>query len=122
MGLRKRCFVSGCYVKDNNENEHRISYFNVPKASLQAWQDLIKKPGLTVSSRLCSRHFDDTDIVKGRVIQNIFYPYQVWRLSAGAMPKHFLGKNTSGDKNSKARLSGMQNIFNDLFIITYYFH
>lgn len=97
----KRCFISGCYHKQDDENETRtVGYFCVPLPSLQAWQRLINKPGLTTSSRICSRHFDESDITKGRTILDVFYPYRVWRLNAGAMPKYHLGNGSDNNTNS----------------------
>ncbi|XP_057380322.1 uncharacterized protein LOC130702724 isoform X2 [Daphnia carinata] len=45
---------------------------------------------LTETSRICSRHFDANDVVKGVTILNVFHPYKYWRLRDGAVPKHFL--------------------------------
>ncbi|KAK4021702.1 hypothetical protein OUZ56_003612 [Daphnia magna] len=46
--------------------------------------------GLLDSSRLCWRHFDEEDIIKGK-----FYPQQLWRLRDGATPKHLLDPGSS---------------------------
>lgn len=107
MPLRKRCFIKDCHVhnSESKNDENRVAYFNVPKTLLKTWQDIIKKPQLSASSKICSRHFDATDIFKGRTIQNVFYPYRVWRLKPGAIPKHFLGLNTSNNLNA---LSGLE--------------
>lgn len=86
----KRCFISGCYGSNDKENK-RVGFFGVPKASLAIWQDIIPKDGLSASSKICSKHFDEADIEKGRTIQDIFYPYSRWQLKAGAVPKLLLG-------------------------------
>lgn len=86
----KRCFISGCCGKNDKENTH-VGVFSVPKASLAIWQEIIPKDGLTTSSKICSRHFEEADIEKGRIIQDKFYPYARWSLKPGAVPKLFLG-------------------------------
>ncbi|XP_057380927.1 uncharacterized protein LOC130703482 [Daphnia carinata] len=45
---------------------------------------------LTETSRICSRHFDENDVVKVVNILNVFHPYKNWRLKTDALPKHFL--------------------------------
>lgn len=70
--------------------ENGLRTFKAGKKVLE-WQLVISKTGLTQWSRLCTRHFDPGDIVKGKTIQNIFYPNQVWKLQIGAIPKHCLG-------------------------------
>ena len=95
---KKLCAVVGCknLNKDENSKENGITFFTVPKASLSRWQSLIPSAKLTRDSRLCSRHFDEDDIMKGYVILNVFHPNIRWRLKPGANPKHLLnccGKN-----------------------------
>lgn len=90
----KRCFISGCCGKNDKENTH-VGVFSVPKASLAIWQEIIPKDGLTTSSKICSRHFEEADIEKGRIIQDKFYPYARWSLKPGAVPKLFLGSSIS---------------------------
>ena len=51
------------------------------------------KNGASDSSRLCWRHFDEDDILKGKFILGQFHPQQRWRLKDGAAPKHLLGNN-----------------------------
>jgi hypothetical protein len=43
------------------------------------------------ASLLCENHFDETDIVKGFSGGKYFHPYERWRLSSSAVPKHHLG-------------------------------
>ncbi|XP_057366562.1 uncharacterized protein LOC130687415 [Daphnia carinata] len=92
--IHKRCFISGCSGKSDKENTH-VGVFSVPKASLAIWQEIIPKGGLTATSKICSRHFEEADIEKGRVIQDKFYPYARWTLKPGAVPKFFLGPSVS---------------------------
>ena len=40
---------------------------------LKEWQIVIPKMGLTQSSRLCWRHFDESDIILGRSIGDTFF-------------------------------------------------
>ncbi|XP_045029669.1 uncharacterized protein LOC123472343 [Daphnia magna] len=81
------CFICGKIPEDK---ENGVRSFKAGKKVLE-WQEVISKNGLTQWSRLCTRHFDPGDIVKGKTIQNIFYPNQVWKLQIGAIPKHCLG-------------------------------
>ncbi|KAI9552150.1 hypothetical protein GHT06_022487 [Daphnia sinensis] len=81
------CFICGT-IPDAKENGVRT--FRADEKVLQ-WQEVILKNGLTQWSRLCTRHFDPGDIVKGKTIQNIFYPNKIWKLQIGAIPKHCLG-------------------------------
>ena len=85
------CFVAGCSAKPDQENV-RLSFFHPPKDFVKSWEEKILKKGLKPSSRLCSRHFDDDDIIKGNIIGGVKYDYKFPRLKPGALPKHFLGK------------------------------
>ncbi|XP_046456092.1 uncharacterized protein LOC124203465 [Daphnia pulex] len=62
--------------------------------------------GLLASSRLCWRHFDEDDIIKGKFILGQFHPQQRWRLKDGAAPKHLLGNNGLQD-NRRAALEDL---------------
>jgi hypothetical protein len=77
----KRCFIEDCYTGKDKENGPAI-FFKVPKHRLEEWRD---------SSRLCWRHCDEEDIIKGKFILGQLHPQQ-WRLREGATPKHVLGK------------------------------
>ena len=57
------------------------------KAHYDKWKNLISKMGLLQTSRLCWRHFDETDVLKGET----FYPEERWRLKDVTLPKYFLG-------------------------------
>ena len=87
------CFICGTLPARNEESSDvKIGGFPVNKTRKSEWEPLILKPGLAVGSRLCDRHFDIADIIRGREIGGVFYPYDdYWRLSDGAKPKHFLG-------------------------------
>ncbi|KAK4036920.1 hypothetical protein OUZ56_028964 [Daphnia magna] len=92
-----RCAVPGCkstYYK-GNQKENEVTLFAIPKTSLSKWQELIPCSNLTSTSRICSRHFDESDFKTGVEILNVFHPYKRRTLNAGAIPKHFLLNDTS---------------------------
>ncbi|XP_045023034.1 uncharacterized protein LOC123467036 [Daphnia magna] len=91
---RKPCFVFNCKSSYNKENES-LAFFHPPKLCLNSWQEIIKKPGLTCQSRICSIHFEKNDILKGREIQGVFYSYPKWKLKSGARPSKLLGNDVS---------------------------
>lgn len=88
--VNKPCFIADCSSKRDGENG-RVAFFGPPKKFFKQWGDIIPKKGLLPGSRLCSLHFDDDDIIKGKLIGDVFYEQQLWRLKTGALPKHFLG-------------------------------
>ncbi len=45
---------------------------------------------LLISSHVCSRHFDESDIEKGKDILNVFHPFVRWQLKPGSYPKRIL--------------------------------
>ncbi|KAK4028510.1 hypothetical protein OUZ56_017779 [Daphnia magna] len=49
----------------NDENRESYTLFRVPSNSFNTWQELMPNVKLQKTSRLCNRHFDDSDIVKG---------------------------------------------------------
>jgi len=93
----KRCFISDCGSETAKESQisdiklmsHRFSPKG--KGNLVAWQNVIPKPGLTLTSRICARHFLPEDIIKYRLIANVQYPYKNWTLKKDAIPKLHLG-------------------------------
>jgi hypothetical protein len=87
-----RCKVIGCRTANSKDNtkENGITFFIVPSASLSKWQELTPLSNLTTKSRICSRHFDESDILKGVKMSDGFHPYKNWRLRPGALPKHLL--------------------------------
>jgi hypothetical protein len=114
----KRCFISGCNGRSEKENT-RVGLFSVPKNSLKIWQDIIPRGGLTTTSKICSRHFEEADIEKGRIIQDKFHPYLRWSLKRGALPKLFLGSHflLSLQPFLSAICHTQHNILNFLFIL-----
>uniref|UniRef100_A0A0P6EP45 THAP-type domain-containing protein n=1 Tax=Daphnia magna TaxID=35525 RepID=A0A0P6EP45_9CRUS len=92
-----RCAVPGCkstYYK-GNQKENEVTLFAIPKTSLSKWQELIPCSNLTSTSRICSRHFDESDFKTGVEILNVFHPYKRRTLNAVAIPKQFLLNDTS---------------------------
>lgn len=69
----KRCFIENCYTGKDKENDLAI-FFRIPKHRLEEWRGILPKMGLLDSSRLCWRHFDEEDIIKGKSILGKFYP------------------------------------------------
>ena len=86
----KPCFVFNCNSSYNKENGS-IALFHPPKLCLNSWQEIIRKPGLTCKSKICSIHFEENDIVKGREILGVFHSYSKWKLKSGALPSKLLG-------------------------------
>jgi hypothetical protein len=41
--------------------------------------------------KLCGDHFDDADILGGKVLSGKCYAYRRLRLRTGALPKHYIG-------------------------------
>ncbi|KAI9553656.1 hypothetical protein GHT06_021583 [Daphnia sinensis] len=62
---------------------------------------LIRKPGLKIGSPICGRHFDIADIMKGKEIGGVLYPFKMWKLKDQAIPKHLL--SISFEKCDKSR-------------------
>ena len=85
----KSCFICGRfgYGKENST----VFIFKVTEKNLEEWQKMILKKWLKVGSLLCERHFDDQDIIKGKIILDGFYPFTQRRQSETAVPKHLLG-------------------------------
>lgn len=57
------CFI--CGRLDEKENE-KIALFYVPKGKVDELQNVIVKSELNANSRICSQHFDFSDIDKGK--------------------------------------------------------
>jgi hypothetical protein len=86
---RKFCSICGDFYED----DEKISTFSVRKEWLELTQIKALNKSLTApTARICSRHFEDEDILKGRIIQDKFYPYLKWTLVKHAIPKLLLGK------------------------------
>lgn len=84
------CFVCGAVPDQENNAGVKVGRFLVTKDRLPVWEKLIPKAGMKIGSSLCSRHFDSVDIIKGREIGGIFYPFKLWKLNQHAVPKHLL--------------------------------
>ena len=85
---RNRCILKSCRQRGQENESHHI--FSLNEASVKVLQNSFPQMSISSSSKLCSRHFDDNDIVKGKTIQNQFYPHKLWTLKAVAIPKHYL--------------------------------
>jgi hypothetical protein len=88
------CFICGNVY--DKENEKQVQMFPVTKSRIYSWQQVIKKRGLKIGSKLCSKHFDKADIVEGKnlsgPLSEPFYSYKVSKLTASAIPKYHLSK------------------------------
>jgi len=65
---------------------------------LKRWNQAIPREDTTLkaSSTVCSHHFVDEDLIKGRWMRDkngkdIFYPWNNWTLKEGAIPRLFPG-------------------------------
>ena len=108
MPNRNRCVVGQCrdLYKWSNDKEHGVTVFGVPKHSLEKWQEFI--PNLTKSSEVCSRHFEQTDIVIGVEIKGEFHHYKKWRLKPGSLPKLNLGPSGRSSSSNSSNSSHSQ--------------
>lgn len=82
---RRFCTICG----DIYEDDEKLSTFVIRKEWIRLVPALQKN--LSDTSRICSQHFEEADIKKGRIIQDIYYPYLKWSLVKNAVPKFFLG-------------------------------
>jgi hypothetical protein len=108
---RNRCVINFCRWRNElqNDKESGVTFFRVPKSSFNEWRALV--PCLkTTSSYLCSRHFDEADIIKGQTMStNEFYPYLRWKLRRGALPKHLLeGIEETDSQVAKSKCTKVQ--------------
>lgn len=69
---------------------------------LKRWNQLIPREDSTLkpSSRVCSHHFEENDVIKGRWIimeneKKVFFPWVNWKLQEGAIPRLFPSKYIS---------------------------
>ncbi|KZS10434.1 Uncharacterized protein APZ42_025101 [Daphnia magna] len=87
---RNKCIVRQCRVthEKSSDKENGITFFGVPKNFVEKWKDAILY--LNKSSHVCSRHFDESNIEKGKEILNVFYPFSRWQLKPGSYPKRML--------------------------------
>ena len=88
------CFICGNVY--DKENEKQVQMFPVTKSRIDSWQQVIKKRGLKIGSKLCSKHFDKADIVEGKnlsgPLSESFNSYKVSKPTASAIPKYLLSK------------------------------
>ena len=68
--IMKWCFIYGCQTNTEKEKGPLFSRFQVPKGKLVEWQAIVPKQGMKDSSTICWRHFDDDDLIKGKMIEN----------------------------------------------------
>lgn len=100
--MPNRCFIPNCNsgFPGCSSASEKVALFAPPTDSelFKQWclviprKDAVLKP----SSRVCSRHFSDDDVVKGRWLQgkegqDIFYPWKNWCLKKDAIPRLFPG-------------------------------
>jgi hypothetical protein len=84
-----RCFICG-YKTVLNDEKH-LPMFVVTKSRKPEWEKVLPQEGFKVGVKLCGDHFDDDDILKGKIVSGNFYAYKRHRLATGALPKHYLG-------------------------------
>lgn len=100
--MPNRCFVPNCNTgfPGHQKSGEKIALFAPPKdeAEFKQWDQAIprKDTQLKPSSRICSLHFQEDDVIKGRVLKTkdgkeIFYPWNNWSLKEKAIPRLFPG-------------------------------
>ncbi|KAK4028552.1 hypothetical protein OUZ56_021557 [Daphnia magna] len=82
--MPNRCFVPNCNSGfPGSTTTEKVAFFSAPRDSnlLQRWNHAIPRQDkkLQPSSKVCSLHFEENDIIKGRNFiskdgQAIFYP------------------------------------------------
>ena len=87
-----RCDIIGCRAINSKQNskENGVTFFKIPNSSLAKWQELSPSSNLISKSLVCTRHFDENDVLKGVQMADGFHPYRRWLLRPGALPRHFL--------------------------------
>ena len=96
-----RCFVPNCNAGfPGFKSDTKVAFFKPPKDSelLKKWNQAIPRQDsdLKMSSRVCSSHFEDDDVLKGRWLEGkdgkqIFYSWNNWILKDGGIPIIFPG-------------------------------
>ena len=87
-----KCFINGCETNVEERKGLHSSHFKVPKGKLLEWQAYIPTKGMKNSSSICWRHFDDHDLIKGKMKDKVFIPRNdYWHLRKGAVPRLHLG-------------------------------
>ena len=58
--MPKNCFIcKQCYSKKKGDTDRKlISLFKVPAKKLDEWKGIVNKSGLSLTSHLCSSHFE----------------------------------------------------------------
>lgn len=97
--MPNRCFVPNCKTGyPSNKPASTLSLFAPPKdkALFKQWEQYIPRKDIKLkpSSRVCSRHFEEDDVIKGRIIKGkdgkeIFHAWKNWTLKEGAIPRIF---------------------------------
>lgn len=104
--MKKRgrfCFICGIIDDKENGVSDTFGRFEVTKKRFSEWGKNIPKPGLKIGSPICGRHFDIADIVKGKEIGGVFYPFKMWKLKDQAIPEHLLSNFISFEKSDESR-------------------
>ena len=65
------CFVCGT-LPDNKKNG-KVGLYTANNKRFPVWEKAITKIGFQIGSRLCDKHFDVSDIIKGREIGGTFF-------------------------------------------------
>lgn len=87
--VNKLCFVDGCQTGTTKENGP-AAFFHPPKEDFEMWKDIFLAKKLVPNSRVCWKHFNEEDVVKGKMMGEQFVPQKRWRLKKGAKPKLLL--------------------------------
>jgi hypothetical protein len=101
--MPNRCFVPNCKAGYPGFKPcSKVVLFAPPKdeALFEQWEEYIprKDANLKASSRVCSSHFEEDDIIKGRLLKGkdgkeLFYAWNNWSLKERAIPRIFPGYN-----------------------------
>lgn len=76
------CAISEC--RPTSDKENNVSLFKVSASKAQEWS-LAVGFQLKTNQKICSLHFQEEDIIKGKIILNTFHPHR-WLLRKGAVP------------------------------------
>jgi len=88
MAASKKLFCN-CFIGGPIYDKENIQYasFKVPKGKLIQCQLVFSKEGMKTTSLFCVKHFDPSDIMKGKFILNNFFPLRL-NLRENAIPKY----------------------------------
>ena len=67
-----KCFINGCQTNAERRKGIFSSCFRVPKGKLVEWQAIIPNKGMNHSSTICWRHFDNDDLIKGKMKDYVY--------------------------------------------------